>query len=101
MLPTLSVYLKETGIADFFSALITPEATERHKPDSQPAHEALLQLGGRAEEALFVGDSLYDIACGNKAGTKTAFVSWSHNSVDTLQVTPDYLLADMRELYVW
>lgn len=101
MLETLALYLKETGIDGYFSVLVTPECTIRHKPDPQPAQEALARLNGAPERALLIGDSNYDIECGQRAGLATAFVTWSHNPVTILHSTPTYLFSDMRDLCVW
>ena len=101
MLHTLSIYLRETGIYDCFDVLITPECTDRHKPDPQPAQEALARLRGTPDRSLFIGDATFDIECGNHAGMATAFVSWSHNTPDSLVVKPTFMLADMTELCVW
>ncbi|MBN1575557.1 MAG: HAD-IA family hydrolase [Chitinispirillaceae bacterium] len=101
MLHTLSIYLKETGIDEYFSALITPECTSRHKPDPQPVREAIARLGGAVERALVVGDSTYDIECGSRAGADTAFVLWSCNPAESLGATPTYFFSDMRDLCVW
>ncbi len=101
MLDTLTLYLRETGIERYFSVLITPECTSRHKPDPQPVLEALTRLNGSSGSALMVGDSNYDIECGNRAGVATAFVTWSLNSPSSLQSTPTYFFSDMRDLCVW
>jgi pyrophosphatase PpaX len=101
MLETLALYLKETGIDGYFSVLVTPECTTRHKPDPQPALEALARLNGVAGRALLIGDSNYDIECGLQAGLATAFVTWSHNPVTTLRTAPTYFFSDMRDLCVW
>lgn len=98
---TLTVYLREMKILEFFSELITPRATERHKPEPEPALEALRRLGGKPDRAVFIGDSLYDMECGRRAGTATAFVEWSHNKAGSLGMTPDFLLADMRDICAW
>ena len=98
---TLTVYLRETGIYHYFSALITPQSTARHKPDPEPVLEALKRLDGVPEQTLFTGDSAFDIECGNRAGVATAFVTWSHNPVELLSQTPDYYFSDMRDLSVW
>ena len=95
---SLEIYLLETGILPNFDLLITPESTKSHKPSSEPALKALELLGGTPEEALFIGDSTYDIECGFAAGTDTAFVSWSHNEKSSLNVEPTYYLQDMRDL---
>ncbi len=95
---TLELYLSETGILQFFEYLVTPEDTTRHKPEPDPAIKALELLGGRPEEALFVGDSIYDIECGKNAGTDTAFVKWSLTEISDLTIKPTHIISDMREL---
>ncbi len=97
---TLTLYLKHTAIYHLFDAFITPESTEKHKPDPQPALEALRQLDCSAAETLFVGDAVFDIACGSKAGTDTAFVAWSHIPITSLPMKPTYILNGMGELAV-
>jgi pyrophosphatase PpaX len=98
MMETLSIYLKETGIIDCFDTLITPECTERHKPDPQPALEALARLNGAINRAVFIGDSTFDIECGFGAGMATVFVAWSHNTADSLNCKPTWIISDMRDL---
>jgi pyrophosphatase PpaX len=97
---TLRLYLDKMGILGYFDALVTPEMTERHKPDPQPALKALELLDCAAGEALFVGDASYDIECGAAAGTDTAFVAWSANSRNSLNTAPTYVIHDLRDLVV-
>lgn len=98
---TLTVYLKETGIYNYFSVLVTPEDTGKHKPEPEPALEALRRLGAQPEQALFIGDSSFDIECGNRAGIDTAFVTWSRNDTDTFPVKPTWYIDDMRDCCSW
>ncbi|RLG28889.1 hypothetical protein DRN98_09000 [Methanosarcinales archaeon] len=95
---TLSLYLETTGIKVLFDTLITPESTREHKPEPEPAFAALKALGCAPSEALFVGDSVYDIACGAEAGTDTAFVGWSHIPVSSVPIQPTYIINKMSEL---
>ena len=95
---TLTLFLKETDILSYFDTLVTPEDTPKHKPDPEPAVHAMKLLGAQGSESLFIGDATFDIECGHKAGTSTAFVSWSRNSVDSLVVKPTYIINHMREL---
>jgi pyrophosphatase PpaX len=101
MLQTLSLYLNETGIARYFDVLITPESTTHHKPEPEPALEAVRQLGGVVGKTLFIGDTTFDIECGKRAGCATAFVLWSGTAVGDLTFTPDYCIADMRDVCLW
>lgn len=100
MRPSLETYLNETGIIGYFDYLVTPEETERHKPDPQPAFKAMELLGGSPQESIFIGDATFDIECGHAAGTFTAFVNWSINNPCSLRIKPDYYLDDMRDLCV-
>jgi len=96
---TLDLYLKETGIFDFFDALITPEDTASHKPDPEPVLAALSALKFTDKSAaLMVGDSGFDIESGFRAGVDTAFVNRSHNDHLAIATRPTYVLDDLRQL---
>ncbi|MBD3345597.1 MAG: HAD-IA family hydrolase [Chitinivibrionales bacterium] len=95
---TLGLYLRETGLHDFFSVIITPESTERHKPDPEPAQKALSLLAGTAYNAVFIGDSIYDIECGARAGMDTAYVRWNGVTPQFERYKPTYIIEEMEEL---
>ncbi len=96
---TLDLYLQETGIYRFFSVFVTPENTATHKPDPAPAFEALRLLAcDNPHDALFIGDSEFDIECGNRAHIDTAFVQWSENDPQTFPTKPTYSISDLRQL---
>jgi pyrophosphatase PpaX len=95
---SLVLYLKHTHIHEYFDVIITPESTRRHKPEAEPALEAMRQLGVRPHESLFVGDAVFDIACGHAAGIDTAFVTWSRIGPKTITPQPTYLIASMDAL---
>jgi len=98
---SLDVYLGETGVLSLFDAIVSPELTKVHKPESEPALKAMELLGAVSpSDTLFVGDATYDIECGKNAGTDTAFVNWSINDVSTLRVNPTWVIKDMKELIV-
>lgn len=97
---TLTLYLETTGIKHLFDVLITPEVTQKHKPDPEPALAALNKLQCAASETLFAGDAVYDIECGTKAGVDTAFVDWSHIPRSSLSIQPTYFIHTMSELLV-
>ena len=52
------------------------DSSSRHKPDPEPVRIALHRLGCAPEDAIFVGDSIFDITAGNAAGVKTIAVLW-------------------------
>lgn len=97
---SLELYLKHTGILDYFDVLITPESTRKHKPEPEPAFAALEYLKSTPKESLFIGDSVFDIVCGNTAGMDTAFVKWSEIDSESLCVKPDWIVENMSEFLV-
>jgi len=81
------------GIIDFMDVIISPESTELHKPNPEPAIEACRILGVDPTEALMVGDASYDILCGNRAGCRSVAVSYSFIELETLkEAKPHYII---------
>lgn len=99
-MPTLALYLGALDIMDCFDVLVTPESTEKHKPDPEPVLEALKQLGVQASQSVYIGDADCDIECGNRAGTDTIFVSWSNTKADRLSAKPTFVIDRLAELIV-
>lgn len=97
---SLGLYLRETGVFDYFDAFVTPDDTTRHKPDPEPALKAMALLGADREQTVIIGDSVYDIECGLNAGIDTVFVNWSHNDGTVLKVRPTFVIDSMRELCI-
>jgi pyrophosphatase PpaX len=96
---TLDLYLKKTGIYDFFEVFVTPESTKKHKPEPEPLLEAmaLFQIGDKSN-VLMVGDSEFDIECGSRAGVDTAFVNWSHSDAMSFNFKPTQVIDDFMQL---
>ena len=101
---SLDVFLSELDIDRYFSQKITPEDTEKSKPDPQPAILAMRLLGAEPGDTVFVGDAEYDIRCGKAAGTDAALVAWGGMNPSGWPVRPDFtahefsdLLPDRRE----
>ena len=97
---SLVPYLEHTGILVYFDVLVTPEMTDQHKPHPLPALTALSLLKTPPERAIMIGDARYDIECGAAAGLDTGFVTWSHNSVDDIGITPTFILNNITDLIV-
>ena len=97
---SLTIFLKETGIFDFFEIMITPDETDKHKPEPEPALKAISLLGAEKEKSLFIGDSLFDIQCGARAGIDTAFVTYSKNDSKTFDTRPTWLIDSLEALCV-
>ncbi len=92
--------LDEFNLLKAFEVLVTCEDTDAHKPSPIPAQIALKQLKVKPEEALFVGDSKFDIGCGNNAGIPTVLADWAGTPVDTSEAgyEPTYKVSCPREI---
>ena len=74
---TTMIGLNKFGIVPYLDAIVTMEDTTKHKPDPEPVLVSLKKLGSAAEEALMIGDSMFDIRCAHNAGVKAVLVSWA------------------------
>lgn len=91
--------LKLIKVYDLMDVIVTPEDTDKHKPNGDPALLACQRLGVSPGEALMVGDSIYDVKCGKNAGSKTCIVTYSFFSVEELlKENPDYVIDKLWEL---
>jgi pyrophosphatase PpaX len=99
MRQTVVMGLRLTGLDQFFDVVVCLDDVTNAKPDPEPIHLALQQLGSTPDEAIMVGDNFHDILAGKNAGTKTAAVSWTIKGVEYLQsFEPDYMLTHMQDL---
>jgi pyrophosphatase PpaX len=85
---------------DLTEVLVGAEDTTRHKPDPDPVLEALLRFGASPEEAVYVGDSPFDIRAGNAAGVTTIAVGWGgiHPDERLLAAEPSALVHEPGEI---
>ncbi len=87
----LRAQLRQVGLLDKFSALI---ADAEPKPSPEGILRACRQLSVRPEEAVFVGDSRFDVEAGQRAGVRTLIVG---RDADTLRAIAEGLLGEADE----
>ena len=63
--------LQEFGLREVFDTLVGVEDVAEAKPSPAPVLFALERLGADPAEAVFVGDTPYDMESGRRAGTRT------------------------------
>lgn len=59
-----------------FEVLVAKEDTTLHKPEPEPLLLALDQLGADPADAVYVGDSPFDVRAAHAAGTTAAAAMW-------------------------
>lgn len=97
---SLERILNSTDTAQYFDVVVSPEDTDKHKPDPEPTLKAMSLLNAGTSRSVFIGDAQYDICSGASAGIDTVFVGWSHNLVDTLPVAPTWVIDTIDELMI-
>lgn len=91
--------LKKYNLEKCFQCIITADDTQKHKPDPEPIQMALEKLKSLPENAMMIGDSLFDIKCAHNAGAKAAIVSWSELSPDIyLAEKPEYIIEKAEDI---
>ncbi|MDP3417582.1 HAD-IA family hydrolase [Falsiroseomonas sp.] len=73
--------LRELGLAEHFAAIGGGDSYPTRKPD--PAHllATLRDAGGRAEDAVMIGDHHNDMAAARGAGVRPIFAGWGYGPV--------------------
>jgi pyrophosphatase PpaX len=77
--------LATSGILRFMEAIVGCDSCSRHKPDPEPVRLALERIGYGPDEAVFIGDSVYDMEAGNAAGVTTIAALWGPFDRDQLE----------------
>ncbi len=92
--------IEKFDLHDFFDTVVTMEDTKKHKPDAEPAFEALRRLDIEAERAIMVGDSKFDIMCARNAGVKSVLVDWSvaAQAESGIENKADFKIRSLKEL---
>lgn len=99
---TTLIGLRKFGVMEDIDCIVTCEDTDKHKPDPEPVLIALERLSVSAEEALMVGDSMFDIKCARNAGVKTVLVEWAEAATEEDRTGPDapeYMIGRAEDLF--
>ncbi len=86
---TTMIGLNKFGVSQYLDAVITCDDTDKHKPDPEPVLITLDRLDARPEEALMIGDSMFDIKCAHNAGVKAVLVGWAEAVTEEDKTGPD------------
>jgi pyrophosphatase PpaX len=91
--------LELLGITTAFDVVVTYEDTDRHKPLPDPVFEALRRLDAVPDDAIYLGDTAWDMRAGRAAGVLTGAVLWGVAGADELGAEqPDLTFATPSEV---
>jgi pyrophosphatase PpaX len=84
----------------FFDVTVGAEDTTRHKPNPEPLLLALERLDASADDAVYVGDSPFDIQAAKAAQVGSVAVTWGriHSLARLEREEPDAVVDTVEEL---
>ena len=81
---TIAPALGALSWTDYFSTIQAAD-TAPSKPHPAMVHQALQTTGVRAEDAIFVGDTSFDMMMARAAGVRPIGVGWGYHQVEQLR----------------
>ncbi|MFJ7935990.1 HAD family hydrolase [Sporosarcina sp. NPDC096371] len=85
------------GLSSFFEHTICANDTENHKPHPEPLLVCLEGVNATKNEAIYIGDSIYDMQCANSAGVKFALALWGSKTTKGFE-SADYVLNEPKDI---
>jgi pyrophosphatase PpaX len=94
--------LQFIGLQDCFAVVVGIESTARHKPNPEPLLYALERLAATPDEAVYVGDSPFDVQAARHAGMTSIAVTWGAFTEATLRThEPHFVVRSPSELLTY
>lgn len=85
------------GLSEYFQHIVSASDTEKHKPHPEPLLKCLDALQVAPEEAIYIGDSIYDFQCAKQAGAKFALAHWGTKSTIGFEEA-DYVFYEPKDI---
>ena len=97
--PSLLLFIRSMGVADYFSLVLGSDSVENHKPHPEPVLKTLEKLGFKPSEALVVGDMPVDIVMARNASVRSVGVSYGNATREELVAAgTDYVIDRFEQL---
>lgn len=97
--PSLLLFMRNMGIADYFGYVIGADSVTHHKPDPEPVVNTLQTLGLEPSEVIVVGDMPVDILMARNASARSVGVTYGNSSREDLEAAgADYVIDSIAEL---
>ena len=96
---SLMEFVNDMHLNEIIPYVLGAEDVTRAKPHPEPVLKTLEDYGCKAEDALVVGDTWYDIEMGRRAGVRTCGVTYGNGTREELvDAGADFLIDDFGEL---
>jgi phosphoglycolate phosphatase len=87
------------GLRPQLEVVLGEDGSHPRKPDPASIRTILARTGWGTQDALYVGDSLVDLATGRNAGVAVALVTWGYTARERLfAARPEHLIDHAAEL---
>ena len=94
---SLTEYINNLGLASTITYILGANDVKEGKPNPEAVLKTLEAHGIPADEAIMVGDTVFDIDMGRNAGVKTCGVTYGNGSRESLS-NADWLIDDFGKL---
>lgn len=92
-------FIKGFHLDDIITFVIAAEDVKHAKPDAEPVLKTLKHYGMKAEDAVVIGDTHFDILMGRNAGCATIGVTYGNGSRESLiEAGADMVVDDFAEI---
>ena len=96
---SLQEFVNDMHLNELIPYILGADDVKEAKPHPDPVLQTLETFGCKAEDALVVGDTWYDIEMGKRAGVKTCGVTYGNGTREELiNAGANYVLDDISEL---
>lgn len=94
---SLGMLCDQLGIGDFITMRMSSDLVTEKKPAPEMVERILAELKFSPDETLVVGDTVYDIEMGQRAGCDTCGVTWGNQSEDELKtLNPTMIISEIQ-----
>ena len=91
--------LKDLGVYDDFSIVISGDSLPKKKPDPAPLLHVAQFFGCNPANALMIGDSVSDVTAARAAGFQIVCMSYGYNhGVDIREADPDAVIDSLLDI---
>ncbi len=88
------------GVGSHFSVVVSDEDVVHKKPHPEMVLVACEKSGVQPANVLVIGDTVYDIEMGRRAGAWTCAVTWGNQTADQLATErPDFIVESVAALH--
>ena len=94
---SLNAYIENLGLSSLITYVVSENDVQHGKPHPEPVLRTLEALGFQADEAIVVGDTIFDIDMGRNAGTLTCGVTYGNGTRESL-ADAIWVIDDFAEL---